>query len=886
MNQRNTKLRCSTALLTAALTLGFVGPASAEEGQMWVTGEQAGYTSPSQARILNKQFSYKDETYSLIVKFRQPLHNLNKAAQAQGRLQRAELLSKAAGAKIEFGRLMSGNAEVYWLDRMMPVDQVKALVRKIEQLPDVEYAEPDVFLQIRAVPNDTRYNEQWHYSDPTGGMNLPAAWDISTGSSNAVVAVLDTGYRPHADLNGNILPGYDMISDSFVGNDGNGRDNDARDPGDWTLAGECGTGSPAQDQNSSWHGTHVAGTVGAMGNNGTGVTGVNWNVGIVPVRVLGKCGGSLSDIADGIRWAAGLSVPGVPANANPADVINMSLGSSSPGTCTSTYQNAINDARGQGTTIVVAAGNDNNTANYPPGNCAGVITVAATNKYGMRAYYSNYGSNVDVAAPGGEICTPKNGVDVPQAAADCQEGGGVNSNMILSTYNAGTQGPGADSYGWLQGTSMATPHVAGLAGLMYSVNPNLTPDQVETMLKSTARAFPTVSWHQCDTSLCGAGIVDAQAALQAAQGNGGGGGGGGNAGPTVLSNGVPVSGLSLAKNAEQMFTIEVPAGATDLNVVVSGNNGDADVYVRAGAAPTTTTYDARGYTNGSNENVTIATPTAGTYYIMLRAYAAFSNVTLTASYTESTGGGGGGGTTNELNNGETRNGLSATKGNPLYYTIQVPANATNLRVVTTGNNGDADVYMKFGAAPTTSSYDARGYKSGSNEDVTVATPQAGTWHIMINPYASFTNVSMTVSYTENTGGGGGANQSGPFENASNYSIPDNNATGIESPIDVPRSGDSGTVSVSVDIRHTWRGDLKVVLVAPNGTTAVLKDVSSNDSADNVIATYSVNATGVDSQGVWKLRVTDNARQDTGYINRWSIAFDGVTANSELVPSFY
>ncbi len=878
-NQRTTIRRWSTSLLAASLSLGLFSPVLADEGQMWVTGEQAGYVSPSQARILSKNFSYKDEAYGLIVKFRQPLHTLDKSARKQGRLERARLLSKTTGAKIEFGRLMSGNAEVYWLDRMMPVEQVKALVRKIEQLPEVEYAEPDVFLQIRAVPNDTRYNEQWHYSDPTGGMNLPAAWNISTGSSNVVVAVLDTGYRPHADLNGNILPGYDMISDSFVGNDGDGRDNDARDPGDWTLAGECGTGSPAQDVNSSWHGTHVAGTIGAVGNNGNGVTGVAWSVGIVPVRVLGKCGGTLSDIADGIRWAAGVSVPGVPANANPAQVINMSLGSSSPGTCTSTYQNAINDARNQGATIVVAAGNDNNTANYPPGNCAGVITVGATNKYGMRAYYSNYGSNVDVSAPGGEICTPKTGVDVPQSAADCQEGGGVSSNMILSTYNTGTQGPAADSYDWLQGTSMATPHVAGLAALMYSVNPNLTPDEVETLLKSTARAFPTVSWHQCDTSLCGAGIVDAEAALLAAQGNTGGGG---NNGPTVLSNGVPVSGLALSTGGEQLFTIEVPAGATDLNVVVSGNNGDADVYVRAGAAPTTSTYDARGYNSGSNENVTIASPTAGTYYIMLRAYSTFSNVTLTASYVEATGGGGN--ASNELTNGETRTGLAATRGNPLYFTIQVPANATDLRVVTSGNNGDADVYMKFGTAPTTSNYDARGYRSGSNEDVTVATPQAGTWHIMIDPYASFTGLSMTVSYSENAGGG--ANQSGPFENAANYSIPDNNATGVESPIDVPRAGDAGTVSVSVDIRHTWRGDLKVVLVAPNGSTAVLKDVNSSDSADNVIATYSVNATGVDSQGTWKLRVTDNARQDTGYINRWSIAFDGVTANSELVPSFY
>ena len=231
--------------------------------------------------------------------------------------------------------------------------------------------------------------------------------------------------------------------------DGNGRDADPSDPGDATVAGQCGAGSGAS--NSSWHGTHVAGSIAAKTNNGVGVA---FNAKIVPVRVLGKCGGYPSDIADAIIWASGGAVSGVPANANPARVINMSLGGG--GACANTSQNAINSARSRGTVVVVAAGNSNADASGAnPANCPGVVAVAATNRSGGRAYYSNYGAVVDVAAPGGDARTA---------------GGG-----ILSTLNAGTTTPGADSYAFYQGTSMAAPHVAGVAALMLSKTPGLTP---------------------------------------------------------------------------------------------------------------------------------------------------------------------------------------------------------------------------------------------------------------------------------------------------------------------------------------------------------------------------------------------------------------------------
>ena len=459
----------------------------------------------------------------------------------------------------------------------------------------VESVEEDRMLQIAATPNDTQYTSQWHYYESTGGLRANTAWDNATGAG-VVVAVLDTGYRPHADLNANILPGYDMISDSFVGNDGNARDSDARDPGDWVLANECGGSNPAQD--SSWHGTHVAGTVAAVTNNGSGVAGVAYGAKVVPVRVLGKCGGYTSDIADGIIWASGGTVSGVPANANPAKVINMSLGGS--GACDSTTQAAINSARSRGTVVVIASGNDNGNANnFNPGNCAGVVNVASTNRSGGRAYYSNYGTSIDVAAPGGAM----NSANDP--------------NGILSTYNTGTTTPGSDSYGYSQGTSMAAPHVAGVAALIAQKKPAATPDEIETILKTTTRSFPAT----CTS--CGTGIVDAAAAVAAASGTGGGGGTGST---STINN------ISVGANSWKYYTVVVPAGMSVLTVNTSGGTGDADLYVRRGSQPTTSTYDCRPYLNGNTESCTFNNPVAATYHIGIRGYTAASSISLTTSY--------------------------------------------------------------------------------------------------------------------------------------------------------------------------------------------------------------------------------------------------------------
>jgi serine protease len=497
--------------------------------------------------------SYTDR---IIVKYRTaPASALAQADQVRG----TDLAAQRIGIAVARLRTTALGSQVLQADRRLSLAEADALARDIAASdPNVEYAEPDRILRKSFTPNDTRYNEQWHYFEAAGGINAPPAWDKSTGTG-VVVGVIDTGYRPHADLAANILPGYDFISDTFVSNDGNGRDNDASDPGDWINAGECGPGDPAAFEASSWHGTHVSGTIAAVTNNGNGVAGIAFNAKVVPARVLGKCGGFTSDIADAIIWASGGSVSGVPANANPAKVLSISLGGI--GACDNTTQGAINSARSRGASVVVAAGNENHDASQDtPANCSGVVTVAAVGRNGGKASYSNFGASVEVAAPGGS--------------------GGANS--VLSTLNAGTTSPGADSYALYNGTSMATPHVSGVVALMLSVKSTLTPDQVTSILQSTARAFPATC------SQCGAGIVNASAAVDAAIG-------GTTPPPGTIAEVEPnnsrsasqpiaaanttVNGTMSSSTDTDFFSLSLPAGKTLTATLTPNTSSDYDLYV-------------------------------------------------------------------------------------------------------------------------------------------------------------------------------------------------------------------------------------------------------------------------------------------------------------------
>jgi len=304
-------------------------------------------------------------------------------------------------------------------------------------------------------PNDPYYvdSQQWALNG-TFGVQAQKAWLATRGHSEIVVAILDTGSTVHPDLVGQTVPGYDMISNSLRAGDGSARDSDPSDEGDWVD--EC---DQDIDLCSSWHGTHIAGIINALGNNSLGVIGVAPNVKVQHVRVLGHGGGSDSDIVSGIIWASGGSVWGVPPNLTPARVINLSLGGE--GVCDDSYQTAIDFAIARGTVVVVAAGNETvDASTMTPANCDGVITVAASDEDGEQAWFSNYGDVVDIAAPGEDI---------------------------KSTMNKGDKGVSSPTYALKSGTSMAAPYVAGIVALMLSKNPSLTPADIEERITDQSK---------------------------------------------------------------------------------------------------------------------------------------------------------------------------------------------------------------------------------------------------------------------------------------------------------------------------------------------------------------------------------------------------------------
>lgn len=594
---KRTLLALACGLLTAGVSQAGVSNAQVDQG---LTQLRQGATSTDRLIVSYRDASVADAKDAGVMRA-QALT----ASALDARLSALNAQLALRGATARLVRQSGTGAHIFKLDKALTHTELQRVADQLKAADaNIAYAEPDRKMYPLFTPNDTSYSSQWDLYETTGGIRAPAAWDLSTGSG-VVVAVIDTGYRPHADLSGQIVAGYDMINDVATAGDGDGRDSDPSDPGDWVTAGQCGPGQPAS--NSSWHGTHVAGTIAAKTNNATGVAGIAFNAKVQPVRVLGKCGGYTSDIADGMIWASGGSVSGLPANATPAKVINMSLGGG--GACDTTSQNAINSARSRGTTVVVAAGNENqNASNSNPANCSGVIAVAATDRNGSRAYYSNYGSVVTLAAPGGDV----------RASS---------SNGILSTLNAGTQGPGADSYAYYQGTSMATPHVAGVVALMYAAKPTATPDQIKAALQSSARAFPG------SCSQCGSGLLDAAAAVAAIAGT---------TLPTVnetesngtiatantVSSPAIVAGSISSTTDTDYFKVTLPAGKTLAATLTMGSSSnDFDLYIKNGSGTTLASseksagqVDSTSYANGGSSAVTL--------YVQVLRYSGTGSYTL------------------------------------------------------------------------------------------------------------------------------------------------------------------------------------------------------------------------------------------------------------------
>jgi serine protease len=392
-------------------------------------------------------------------------------------------LGQQLGTKITFERQIANIAVL-----SVKLDQSPAALaefaRIIQDDADVQYADPVRRAYPQAAPNDPYYAAQWSLNSTLAGINVETAWTLQPNAPAITVAVIDTGILPHPDLVGRVLPGYDFISDIGRARDGNARDPDPRDEGDWSD-GECG-----YRYNSFFHGLFVAGQIGANTDNGVGIAGVAGNVRILPVRTLGACGGTFEDVLEGMLWASGVPIAGVPANTTPAKVINMSLGGFGP--CDQSMQEAVDGALAQGAVVVVSAGNETQDASaFAPANCSGVITVGAHSAQGGLTSYSNFGPRIDLTAPGGDLPV---------------------TDLIISLANTGTTVPEEPAYVSAAGTSFAAPLVSGTAALVIARDPLLTSGRVLDIITGTARNFPPGS--ACTTAgVCGAGMLDAGAAV-------------------------------------------------------------------------------------------------------------------------------------------------------------------------------------------------------------------------------------------------------------------------------------------------------------------------------------------------------------------------------------
>lgn len=526
-------------------------------------------------------------TDRIIVKWRGNDSSAERTQQVAQKI--AQKLAMPGGLRLQYKRSMSDGAEVLQIDRHLSGVELDSVIEGLQADPGVIYAAPDLRRHAHALTSDLLLPEQWYLmSAQPSATRTEQAWDVTMGSTSMVVAVLDTGVRfDHPDLGrleqgGKLLAGYDFVSNPTFANDGDARDGDPSDPGDWVSAADLTQPgfTECEQSNSSWHGTRVAGLIGALTNNAVGVAGAGWNTVVLPVRVLGKCGGFDSDIIDAMRWAAGLNVAGIPRNSNPAKVINLSLGGD--GVCTAAYQSAASDVTARGVLVVVSAGNDGGPVSAPA-NCAGVLGVSGLRHIGTKVGFSNLGPDLSIGAPGG----------------NCVNLGPPCLFSIVVATNTGTTTPVApaytDQFNYNIGTSFSAPQAAAAAALMRTINTQLAPSQVITLLKQTAVAFPINSstaipnCHvpansddlqttecNCTTQTCGAGMLDAGAAVRAAQ----------RPFAILQRTGAVTSGATLSLDASSSFAADT-RNLTGFQWSIESLTGSAPVVIAPAQAITT-----------------------------------------------------------------------------------------------------------------------------------------------------------------------------------------------------------------------------------------------------------------------------------------------------------
>lgn len=502
------------ARMTACLLLALTALAASWLPAAWASGEGA---AAAAGRPIGR----------LIIGLREPA-----PGREAGTGERLQALAMRGRPGQQAGRALGPRMQVLDLGQPLAGEALDELIARVVADPAVAFVEPDVRAWRHALPSDPNYPGQWYLRGlEPAAIDAEAAWELTTGSSGVVVAVLDTGVRfdhpdlGHARSGGRLLPGYDFVGADYDGrfriaNDGDGWDPDPSDPGDWVSASDTRLPvfSDCEEEDSSWHGTRVAGLIGARTNNAEGIAGATWGTWILPVRVLGKCSGAVSDILQAMRWAAGLHVAGVPDNPYPARIINLSLGSE--GGCTAGYQTVIDELAARGVLVVASAGNDGRAVDTP-GDCAGVMTVAGLRHAGTKVGYSNLGPAVGIAAPAGNC-------------GDGYGGYGPCWYSLDTTVDRGTTRPAGAGYtSQLEpniGTSFSAPQISAIAALMLSVNGNLAPPQLLQRLQASARPFPAPAGLpicrvplgptdlqqqecRCTTETCGAGMAHAPGAV-------------------------------------------------------------------------------------------------------------------------------------------------------------------------------------------------------------------------------------------------------------------------------------------------------------------------------------------------------------------------------------
>ncbi|WP_335901400.1 S8 family serine peptidase [Shewanella algae] len=681
---------------------------------------------------------------------------------------------------------------------------------------DVEYVEEDM---PRRLLSETT---------PWGQTYVGATQLADNLSGNRTICIIDSGYdRAHQDLSGNNVTGTN----------------------------NSGTGNWFEPGNNNAHGTHVAGTIAAIANN-EGVVGVmpNQNANIHVIKVFNESGwGYSSSLVSAVDTCVD----------NGANVVTMSLGGSGSST---TERNAMTNHFNNGVLLIAAAGNDGNNTHSYPASYDAVMSVASVDSNKNHSAFSQYTNQVEISGPGEAILsTVTRGegrlADIVIAGQSLFAEGVVphnrfvpsGSNYVPSPISASASGELAEC-----DTSGGNYNCGNMTGKVCLVQ----------RLENQGAGYPEINAvRACNNAGAAATIVYSNSDLPGLQN------------PFLVDSNTELTKASVSVDRETGLALRNQIGQ---QASVSNTTGEDYEYYNgtsmatphvSGVATLVWSYhtecsaaQVRQALKATAEDLDVPGRDDRTGYGLVNAVAAKEYLDASCNGPSDPGTPSDG----QLENGVAVNNLSGAKDDELHFFLNVPAGASNLSFNLSGGTGDADLYMQYGAAPTTSSFDCRPWKGGNTESCSVNSPQAGTYYVMVRGYSSFSGASLVASYTgsSSTNPGGGA---ASYTNGDNANIPDNNSTGITSPISVSRSGDSGVVTVDVSIVHPYIGDLQVELHSPNGQIAVLHD-NTGKGTDNINQSYSVDMTGVESSGTWLLKAVDSGRRDVGYIDSWSLHF--------------